>query len=70
VTIKNSGDLPYNYSVEIAAVSADGTQRFGSTSVYASKLAAGQSTQDKASFYENIPQGAVFKVVKVGRNSY
>lgn len=69
VTITNSGADTFTYWVDVAAVSADGTEQYETTSAFAENLAAGQSKTEELSFYADIPADATLTVVKVERSS-
>lgn len=67
VTITNSGDKTYTYSVDVVAESPDGSTLYETGSAYVDNLAPGQSAQESATFFDDVPTDAVFKVVNVER---
>lgn len=70
MTITNSGSRVYDYTIEVVAVSSDGATQYESSFVLASSLQPGQSSEQDAMFFEELPAGAVFEVVEVSRTSF
>ena len=67
VTITNSGTVPYSYNVDIVAETADGATQLETTYASASNLAPGQQATVDATFFDDLPEGAVVRVASVSR---
>lgn len=67
LTVVNSGDATYNYSITVTAVSPDGATQYATTSAYVDNLTPGQSAQESASFFEDVPEDAVYDIATVDR---
>ncbi|MFC5379313.1 DUF4190 domain-containing protein [Aquipuribacter nitratireducens] len=70
VTITNSGDVEYNYSVDVVAESEDGATQYETTYASADNLAPGQSTTVTASFFDDLPDDATLRIASVDRYDY
>jgi hypothetical protein len=70
MTITNSSQKRSNYWIDIAADKPDGS-RLKTTWVSVNGLEPGQSTKQKSEFYfgEDVPEDAVFKLLKVERTA-
>lgn len=66
-TITNSGSKPFTYSVDVVAESSDGATSYGTASAFADNLNPGQNTNVTFDFFEEIPDGAVFRIATADR---
>ena len=60
-TVTNNSSKPSTYSIEIAVESADGTTSYGTANAFVQRLNAGQTTTDKASGLQDVPEGVQLK---------
>lgn len=67
LTVTNSGDVQYTYSVDIVAESADGSTQYETAYASVDNLAPGQQATVSASFFDDLPEDAVLRVASVER---
>jgi len=67
VSVQNSGELTYDYRVDLVAVSPDDERPLAHNSVWVSHLAPGQSGVAEGRFPEDLPRDASFRVADVSR---
>ena len=70
VTITNGSDMPYSYTVTIAAVSPDGATQYDTAVVFVDELAPGQTSVQTGAFFTEIPADARFELVDYSRASF
>lgn len=70
VTVTNSGSDQMDYSIDVVVESSDGSMQLGSATAYVENLQPGQSGLAQASFYDDIPNDAVFRVASVERYNF
>jgi hypothetical protein len=70
VTVTNSATSTMTYMVDVVAESPDGSVQHGTATAYVENLAPGQTANVEASFYEDVPTDAVYRVATVERHDY
>lgn len=62
VTVTNGGTRPYTYSARLVATSKDGKTTYEEGTVLVERLAPGRETATDVPFFDELPDGAVFRV--------
>jgi len=69
VRVKNSSEKRSNYSIDLSAVSSDGKTQYATTMVFIQNVDPGQSAQDTATFFQEVPRGSKVTIKTVERMS-
>lgn len=69
VTVTNNSDGKSDYWIELVAESEDGSEQYDTAFVMVSGLKPGQKKSEEATFFEDIPEGAIVKFTEIQRTA-